>query len=247
MYNIVADMHTHTLASTHAYSTLTEMVDAARDKGLYAIAVTDHARKMPGAPREWYFGSLYQIPLMFHGVKCVMGIEANVIDFNGTLDIEYEDYKNIDWVVASIHEIPGIHLDNPTVGKTTDLWMKVAQNPLVNVIAHSGSPLFEYDYETVIPEFGRRHKLVEINSHTFDVRAANAPYCKKIAQACIKHGVPIIVNSDAHFQTEVGNLRKALDLLESINFPEELIVNSSVDRLNEYLDKYSRIKENRKT
>jgi len=246
MYKIIADMHTHTLASTHAYSTLTEMVDAARDKGLYAIAVTDHARKMPGSPREWYFGSLYQIPLMYHDVKTVMGIEANVVDFNGSLDIEYDDYKNLDWVVASIHEIPGIELDNPTVEKTTNLWLNVAKNPLVNVIAHSGSPRYEYDYEKVIPEFGRNHKLVEINSHTFDVRAANVPYCKIIAETCMKYNVPIIVNSDAHFQTEIGNVQKALELLESINFPEELIVNSSVERLNDYLDKFSRIKENRK-
>ena len=51
-YTIIADLHTHTIASTHAYSTVTEMVQAAAAKGLYALAITDHARTMPGAPRE---------------------------------------------------------------------------------------------------------------------------------------------------------------------------------------------------
>ena len=245
MYKIIADMHTHTLASTHAYSTLTEMVDAARDKGLYALGITDHARRMPGAPREWYFSSLCQIPLCYHGIKTVMGIEANVIDFDGNLDIEYEDYKNLDWVIASIHDIDGISLENPDVEKCTKLWLEVAKNPLVNVIAHSGSPKFCYDYDRVIPEFGKNHKLVEINSHTFDVRAENVPNCKKIAEACMKYRVPIVVNSDAHFQTEVGNLRKALELLEEIGFPEELIVNSSAERLNRYLDEHTPINRNR--
>lgn len=48
--NIIADTHCHTLASTHAYSTLSEMVHAAAVKGLYAIAITDHgvAMQAPG-------------------------------------------------------------------------------------------------------------------------------------------------------------------------------------------------------
>ena len=54
-YTIIADLHTHTLASTHAYSSLTEMVRAASERGLYAIAITDHGKAMPGSPRDWYF------------------------------------------------------------------------------------------------------------------------------------------------------------------------------------------------
>lgn len=251
MYQIIADMHTHTIASTHAYSTLTEMVDAARERGLYAIAITDHGPKMPGAPRDWFFGSLNQIPLFFKGVKTVMGVEANILDFNGTLDIESgtqeenRQMDSLDWVVASIHGIRGIRLEKPTLEKSTELWLKVAQNPRVNVIGHSGSPAFAYDLDVVIPEFGRNHKLVEINAHTFDVRPSNVPYCRKIAEACMRYRVPIIVNSDAHFQTEVGEFRKALALLEEIGFPEELIVNASAERLNAYLTEFTNIDRNR--
>ena len=43
-----ADTHSHTLASGHAYSTIKEMAAAAEAKGLKALALTEHAPKMPG-------------------------------------------------------------------------------------------------------------------------------------------------------------------------------------------------------
>ena len=191
MYNIIADLNTHSLASTHAYSTIREMVDSAAEKGLKAIAITDHARTMPGAPGPWFFNSMHELPLLYRGILLIAGMEANVI-------------------------------------------------------GHSGSPEFRYDYETVIPEFGRNHKLVEINSHSFEVRKANIPNCREIALCCKKHRVPIIVSSDAHFETQVKDHTAALEMLREIAFPEELILNANVNRLIEYLRAHTNILENRK-
>ena len=48
----VADTHCHTVASSHAYSTIIENVDEARKKGLKYIAITDHYGDIPGAPKS---------------------------------------------------------------------------------------------------------------------------------------------------------------------------------------------------
>lgn len=244
-YSIIADLHTHTIASTHAYSTFSEMVRAAAERGLYALAVTDHARTMPGAPREWYFSCLHELPLHYRGVMTIAGIEANVLDFEGNLDLEKKDGERLDWVVASIHHLPLVGLEDPDVEKCTHLWLQVAKNPKVNIIGHSGDPLFAYDYDRVIPVFGENHKLVEINNHTFDARKQNVENCKKIALACKKYGVPIVVNSDAHFETQVGNFFHALEMLSEIDFPEKLILNASAQRLNDYLSRWTHIFERR--
>lgn len=244
-YTIIADLHTHTLASTHAYSSLTEMVRAAAERGLSAIAITDHAKTMPGSPRDWYFGNLREVPLHYRGVLTLAGIEANVLDFDGSLDIEPGDEKKLDWVVASIHHLGLEGLKDPDVEKSTHLWLQVAKDPRVHVIGHSGDPLFTYDVDRVIPAFGENHKLVEINNHTFQVRAGNVPNCRKIALACKKYGVPIVVNSDAHFESQVGCFDQALGLLEEIDFPQELIVNADAGRLNEYLARHTTTFEGR--
>lgn len=243
MYNIIADLHTHTIASTHAYSTVAEMVSAAEKIGLYAIGITDHGHKMPGAPGPWYFECLRHLPLIEKGVKLISGMETNIVDFEGNLD--YEERDDVNLLIASIHDIPGIDLQNPDIDKCTELYLAVARNPRVNIIGHSGTPKFAYDFDRVIPEFGRNNKLVEINSHTFAVRPKSVENCRKIALCCKKHLVPIVVNSDAHYYREVGDFRAALKLLEDIDFPQELILNSSRERLDEYLSLHTNINTNR--
>ena len=89
--NIIADTHCHTLASTHAYSTLSEMVHAAAVKGLYAIAITDHGVAMPGAPGKWYFQNLVVVPHKLEGVLVLRGEECDVVDYDGNTDLQDSD------------------------------------------------------------------------------------------------------------------------------------------------------------
>ena len=48
----VLDVHTHTLASGHAYNTIMEMAKAASEKGMELLGITEHAPAMPGTCSE---------------------------------------------------------------------------------------------------------------------------------------------------------------------------------------------------
>lgn len=230
---IIADTHCHTVASTHAYSTILENVEEASKKGLYAIAITDHANSMPGSPGPFYFDNLRIIPRQINGVYILRGIEANVIDYKGGLDVPEEVISTLDWVVASMH---GPTLSPPKdMDECTNAWLEIANNPAVKVIAHCGTPMYKFDYEKVIPEFGKNNKLVEINNSTFKIRKDSISNCKEITMLCKRYGVSIIVNSDSHFCTQVGNFESAINILEELNFPEELIINADKERFEQYL------------
>lgn len=232
---IIADTHTHTLASTHAFSTAQEMIKSASEKGLYAIALTDHGYNMPGAPKkgEWFFECLGAIPDYLYGVRVLKGVEANVSDYQGNLDIPSGVLKNLDWVVASMHSLT---IDGkPSFEKCTNAWLKIAENPYVNVIGHSGAEYFKFDYKKVIPVFGKNGKLVEINGNTFRAKKDFMGNCIEIAKICMETNTRIIVNSDAHFSTAVADVDDALKMLEDINFPKRLIVNANIDSFKEYL------------
>ena len=230
--SVVADLHCHTLASTHAYSTVTELAEEAARKHMLAVACTDHGVAMPDAPHIWHFHNLCQLPPRIAGVRVLRGVEANVMDPNGKLDMEPVDLEELDIVVASMHR--GV-MPAGSIDEMTAAWTAIAQNPLVDVIGHSGDPRFAYDYDTVIPLFGRQGKLVEINENTFAVRRQSLENCRRIAELCKQHRVRVVVDSDAHYHASVGQAPRCLEMLREIDFPLELIVNASEETFKAYL------------
>lgn len=227
---IEVETHCHTVASTHAYSTVIEIAKAAHEKGLKAVAITDHGPMIPDGAHLWHFGNLRCLPPVIEGVRILHGVEANIIDYDGNIDIPEATLKELDWVIASYHNSPG------TIEQHTNSYMKLCGNPYIDVIGHSGTDAFKYDYEKVIPVFKQKGKIVEINSHSFEVRAGAQENCKKIALLCKKHRVPVVVSSDAHFCFSVGDVGEALEMLSSIGFPEELILNKSAERIYRWID-----------
>lgn len=237
---IVADTHTHTIASTHAYGTVKEMVEEAAALGLYAIAITDHGPNMPGSPRQWYFNNLNAIPSTYLGVRVLKGAEANIADFDGNLDIDEPTLKSLEWIVASIHD-PTLDTSiiQPDFETCTALYLNAAENPYINVIGHCGTPRYKFDYEEVIPVLAEKGKLIEINDSAFKRQKNSISNCVQIAKICKKVGASIVVNTDAHFMTELGRFDGTLRMLEEIQFPEELVVNSSIERFEKYLREHN--------
>ena len=137
-------------------------------------------------------------------------------------------------MVASIH--CGLCKGKASVEAATNAYLKLAENPYVNVIGHSGTPKFKYDFERVIPELAHNGKLIEINDNTFYCRKDSCENCVEIAKLCKKHGAYIIVNSDAHFSSRVGHCSCAMEMLEEIDFPQELIINTDESRFKKYLE-----------
>ena len=103
---IIADTHTHTVASGHAYSTITENARAARERGLCFLCMTDHAPKLLGAPTEVFFGAMMNIlPPEIEGVHILRGVEVNILDREGNLDLKPRILAGLEWVIASMHNI----------------------------------------------------------------------------------------------------------------------------------------------
>ena len=230
---IIADTHTHTVMSGHAHSTLLENLAEAKKKGMKFLAITDHTGIMPGAPHESYFVCMWSsVPDEYDGVYLLRGCEANILDENGTLDISENVLARLEWVIASIHG----YLTKPMdVERHTQLWLKIAENPHVDVIGHCGEDKFSFDYEKVIPVFAKYGKIVEINASSWKTRPSSRENCLKIARLCVQYGVPLVVSSDAHFAGEVGAVDNTVRMLENAGIPEESILNANAERFARHI------------
>ena len=229
----IADFHTHTLFSPHAYSTITENAAAAARCGLLAVACTDHAEATPDTGHHWHFTNMKILPPTIEGVRVLRGMEANVLDFNGRIDASSALRQQMELVIASMHAGT---MPEGSVEEITKAWMAVAADPDIDIIGHCGTPRYAFDYETVIPLFGQHGKVVEINEGSFRVRRDSYENCKRIASLCKRCGVRVAVNSDAHFHTHVGQFENAIALLTEIKFPPELIVNNSRESLEAFFE-----------
>jgi len=230
---VECDTHTHTIASSHAYSTVLELAQYASKAGLAAIAVTDHGPMLADGAPLIHFYNLNCLPPTICGVRVLHGTETNIIDYDGSIDIDSKCLQKLDWVIASFHEPVIAPL---TQEDHTRAYLAIADNPFINVIGHSGNENYMYDYERVLPVFKQKGKLVEINNHSFKARKGSDKNCRDIALICKKYDIPVVVNSDAHSCLSVGNVKEAFQMLMDIDFPTDLIINLEFSRLTNWIE-----------
>ena len=97
------DLHTHTTASGHAYNSLYEMARSASERGMRVFGCSDHAPAMPGTCHYYHFINFKVIPRTLYGMKLMMGIELNIMDYEGGVDLEQDLLQNLDYAIASLH------------------------------------------------------------------------------------------------------------------------------------------------
>ena len=216
-----SDLHIHTLASHHAYSTLLENVTYAQKAGLSLIAITDHAYGAPDSGNTWHFGNQVVWPRVMEGVTVLRGAEVNIMDMDGRIDMTQGDLECLDYAIVSLHP----YCVKPA-GRDAHLHalMAALENPLLHTIGHPADVHFELDFDALARFAAKKGKRVEINEHAMRFDAVFEMNVSLLA-ACRKYQCPVVLSTDAHVCFEVGRYPKTDQLLKEADFPEELIWN----------------------
>ena len=221
------DLHTHTLASGHAYSTLKENIEEAGRKGLWGMGTSDHAEKMPGSAHPVFFTNYKVVHESVLGVRIFCGIEANICDFGGTVDVEEDQLKKLDYVIASLHT-PCIR--SGTARQNTEAFLHAAENPYVKILGHPDDSRYPVDYEALVPGAKERGAALELNNSSLvpgSTRIDGRKNAARLLEACKKYREPVVLGSDAHIWYDVGRFEEAFALLREARFPEKLVLNLS--------------------
>ncbi|MDI6731576.1 MAG: phosphatase [Candidatus Margulisbacteria bacterium] len=231
---LIADLHVHTLSSGHAYSTLEEYAAQAKKIGLPAFAIADHGPAMPGAPHYYYFSNMGMVPEYLDGIRIFRGIEANITNSEGTLDLSDEDLDKLDIVMTAMH--PRCGYENGGEEKNTEVLVKALRNPRINIIAHPGNPKYPINVKETVAAAKARGVVIEINNSSFVYsRPGSWDRCLAFAKEVKKQNWRVVIGSDSHISPMLGVFDKAIELVKEAGLGEEQIVNTSFEKIEKYL------------
>ncbi|MEA1974603.1 MAG: phosphatase [Bacillota bacterium] len=240
MRKYVIDTHVHTVSSGHAYSTLSDYVAEAKIKGLEMFVLTDHGPEMPGATHWYHIANQRVIPDVIDGIQVLKGVEVNIMDYNGRLDIQDELLSKLDLVIASLH-LPCI---NPgTKEENTSALINTMKNQNVDIIGHSGNPDYEINIEEFVKAAKKYNCAIELNNSSDKLtRFGSNKNCVEIAKLAKKYGVYITTGSDAHYKSYLGDFEEVEKILDKVGISEELILTTSTEKLKKYLKSKGNVK-----
>ena len=234
-HELKLDVHTHTVMSGHAYSSLQEMVAAAQQKNLDILGITEHAPGIPGTCNPIYFRNLHVVPRRFGNLRLLLGAELNILDTKGTLDLDEYYYKMLDIRIAGIHLLCW---EGGTVEENTQGMINAIRNPWTQIISHPGDGTAELLFEPIVLAAKESKTLLEINNSSLNPNRNKETALRnnlEILRLCKRYEVPVVLSSDAHISYAIADYSFIWPLLQETEFPDQLIMNYFPARFLSYI------------
>ena len=230
---LVIDIHTHTIASGHAYGTVEENVLAAKEKGLTGLGISDHAPGVDPHTDPLSFAALRGIPRNLHGVNIYYGVENNVTN-EGKMTLDESLLAALDYCIVGIH---GTCYETRDTVTNTDNLIQCMAHPKTFFVSHPDDGYFPLDYERLVLAAKEHGVALEVNNaHIRNPwRKGTLENVRTYLDLCMKYQVPIFLGSDAHDPSQVGEFSDAVALLDAIGFDEELIINNDEERFRSFI------------
>jgi len=225
------NFHTHTLYSD-GECLASGIAEAAEASGLAAVAITDHGPELsvginPG-----------KIPLMLQDIEMaredanipvLAGMEANVVNVSGAIDLDEEIIKKLDILVIGLHTLGGA----PTQEELAKNYLLAITNAMrrqrADVVAHPfrlHSYLAPYLSPEEIDEFV---KLAAEKGIAIEINSKYRVPDEELLRACLREGVKLSIGTDAHTAAEVGMVDWQMAVLRRIGArQEDLVLNRFV-------------------
>ncbi len=225
------DFHSHTFLSQCGIHTHVEMLEQAKRRGLAALAITDHGPALQGRhPSPVYERMGSPVP----GIRYLKGIESNVIDEDGAIDVPGWLLQWLDVVLLGLH----VRYERPDPQKdwTDPLVAAMQRNPCVDIITHPVDPYFPLDIEQVAEAARECGVALEVNNSKLLYGRVEEEDIVRLLHVCRDVGCRIVMSSDAHSLEEVGNDSLSRPLVEQSGIAPEQIVNLTLESSLAFID-----------
>lgn len=229
------DLHTHSIVSGHAYSTVLENIKSANEKGLKYIGLSEHGPMMPGGAHPYYFCNIFCIPKEIDGLRVLKGAEANILNENGDIDLIEIDH-HLDYLIASLHP-PCIKRGE--IDQNTNAVINAMKHNKVKIIGHLDDSRYPVDYEKVVKVAKEENVIFEINNSSLrptSFREGAWENVGELLKHCKENKVFVVMGSDAHISFDIGNFEYSEKVIEKYEFPKDLVLNYNEEKIKEFFE-----------
>lgn len=224
---IRGDLHMHTQASDGTAS-IAKMAEAARQRGLAYIAITDHSKRVTMANglderrlrAQW--AEIDQInDASQDDIWIFKGVECDILE-DGTLDIRDDVLAEADWVTASIH-----YGQNQSSAEITTRIINAIEHPSVHSISHPTGRLinkrhpYAVDLNAVFDAALANDKMLELNASPLRLDL-NDLHCAQAAEM----GIRIVINTDAHRPQGLNAMRYGINQARRAGLTAQQVANT---------------------
>ena len=229
---ITGDFHTHSKFSRwgHGKDSIQDMAKTAQEKGLDSLAISDHGPKHLLYPISKYnldkARSIVDEINKSSKTKVYLGVEANLIGQDGSIDLTDEQIKKLDILLVGYHMcsftdfVGFVNKNNKSksqIEKNTKAYINLLNKYNVNIITHIQEHI-KVDLKPIAELCAKKGTLIEINNKHLRLDAEDA-------KILIDSGCKMIVSSDAHSKEKIANVENAIKFITDNNIPLERIVN----------------------
>lgn len=232
------DPHIHSLSSGHAsHSTITDLAKKASAIGLRMIGITDHGPATMNSGKASYFRNLAYAPKKRCGIDILYGVELNILDKDGTVDLDDDILRNLDYAIISMHTPT---YKSGSMEENTFAYVNAMKHLKVKIVGHPEDVKFPVDFEALIVAAKHFGVLLEINNSSLSpdgYRGDVRENVRTILALCKKHAHPVVLSSDSHGAEHVGDFTYSLEMVKEMDFPDDLILNYSAKNFKSFIGK----------
>ena len=232
---LFADYHTHSKNSRfmHGKNSIMEMAIAANEMGLSEIAITDHGFKhlfrTSKAKIKKAREEIDEINT-WSKTKVLLGIEADIISEDGTIDVDNETLAMLDLLVVGYHKMIKTDFANffgkapkteESKVRCTNAFVNCIKRYPVTMISHLDS-ILTTDMYRIGCACRDKNVMVEINNR-------HTNWNREQVDELVASGCLFAVCSDAHRREDVGRAERAFNIIRKYEIPTEYVVNVEFD------------------
>jgi len=239
---IYGDYHIHSEFSRDARATVDEIAQAAKEQGLFEIAITDHGpgayivgSKLKNFP---HIKAICERAAQEHKIKIFCGIEANVVGSNGQIDVPADYRKDVDILLCGIHVrvwggfrsmfsffIPNCFwralrwTPKERIAKNTRVMKSAIEKNDIDVWVHPAK-YFKLDVVEVAKTCAERGTLVELNAGRRKLSFRPIDFERMLAV-----GAKFVISTDSHRTERINQIERVIEFLKYCDYNPSDIVN----------------------